>query len=355
MYNLEDIKEIVGRTRRFYESSRKGQALIQIKDIRSIKRPYIKPLNKWDFPSDLYSYLDCCIDRLVHYWDQRKDIKDDLIPALHPWFGIAEHSAFVGGEVTFTEDTSYHQPLISGWEDLEKIEIDENNQWLGMVVNGLAYLQDRSKGRYFVKLRGSHGPMDLANALRGNQLFLDFYEYPDMVHRLMDFCVRADKWYIEKQREVVGQVEGGVITGFDVWLPGNSIGQLSEDASTMCSSQFYRAFGLPYTERLLSVYQHAFVHTHSLGKHNIPNIASIQKVDVIEISSDPNACRAIEIYKELSEHLEDKIVVVELTYPEIIDNLEFLKDKKTIIWYVAEDIDDAERVVKFVRRELPVM
>ncbi len=273
---------------------------------------------------------------------------------MHPWFGIAEHSAFVGGEVTFTSETSYHHPIIHQWRDMESLELREDNPWLRMVLAGQAYLMDKSEGRYYVKLRGADGPMDIANALRGNELFVDFYECPDKVHELMDFCTKAVQWTLDRQKNVVGKLEGGVITGFDIWLPGNSVGQLSEDASTMCSPEMYREFGLPYTQRLADLYDHVFIHTHALGKHNIPVIAEIHKVDVIEISSDPNTPRAIEIYKELAEYFEDKIVVVQLTYEEILKNLDFLKSRKTIIWYSARDIDDAQRAIELVRRELPI-
>jgi len=354
MMRMEIISEIIGRTKAFYQSKSNGKALIQVKNIQSIQDQKLKPMNEWNFPDDLYDYLDDKIEKFVTYLERRKDVWDDLIPAIYPWFGIAEHSAFIGGEVIFTRETSYHRPVIHQWDDIEKLELREDNLWLRMVLDGLAYLRDRSNGRYFVKLRGADGPMDVANALRGNELFTDFYDYPDEVHKLMDFCTKAVQWTLDRQKKIVGELEGGVITGFDIWLPGNSIGQLSEDASTMCSPEIYRKFGLPYTKRLVNLYDHAFVHTHALGKHNIPVIAEIDKFAVIEISSDPNTPRAIEVYKELSECLKGKIIVVQLTYDEIIDNLDFLKDRKTIIWYTAEDIDDARRTIELVRRELPV-
>jgi hypothetical protein len=79
---------------------------------------------------------------------------------------------------------------------------------------------------------------------------------------------------------------------------------------------------------LVNAYDHAFMHTHALGKHNIPVIAEMDKVDVIEISSDPNTPRAIEIYRELGECLEDKIVVVQLTHDEIIRQPGFSEGEK---------------------------
>ncbi len=202
-----------------------------------------------------------------------------------------------------------------------------------------------------IKLRGADGPMDIANALRGNELFTDFYDHPDEVHQLMNFCTKAAKWTLEKQKEVAGMVEGGIISGFDVWLPGNSIGHISEDASALCSPSVYQEFGKSYTIELCKNYDQVFIHTHALGKHNIGEIASIPHMDYIEISSAPNCPRAIEIYAELKENLQDKTIILDLTREELENNLELLREGKTIIWYKAESLQDARETVEWVRRE----
>lgn len=348
----KDIESLMERTRTFYKEKEGRGALIQVKDIASIVRPNIKALNQWRFPEDLYEYLDANIERLKSYWGRRQGIEDDLIPSIYPWFGIAEHSAYVGGDVDFSADTSWHYPIIQTWDDLDDLQLVENNTWFSMVIDGLRYLKEKSDGEYAVKLRGGYSPLDLANALRGNDIFVDFYEDPDQVHRLLEFCSRAVKWSMDNQKEAVGDFYSGVITGMDVWLPGNSIGHFSEDTSTMCSPAIYREFGKSYTMELLKDYDLAFMHTHGLGIQNIPEIASIPEIDVIEISNDPNCPRAIEIYKELAGELEGKVVVVDITLDEIKGNLDFLRENRTIIWYSAEDVEDAKEAVALVRKEL---
>jgi uroporphyrinogen-III decarboxylase len=190
--------------------------------------------------------------------------------------------------------------------------------------------------------------------LRGNDIFIDFFDNPEQTHKLLDFCTDAIKWSMDNQKKVIGSFFDGVITGMDVWLPGNSMGRLSEDTSSLCSPDNYREYGMPYTARLLENYRHTFMHTHASGIHNISNIASIDGIDVIEISNDPKSPRAIEIYKKLENVLNGKIVVVSITPDEIKENLEFLKKNRTIIWYYAKDMKDAKEAVSLVRYELPV-
>lgn len=346
-----DMEDVLYRTKRFCDSNKKGIALIQVREIRSLQQPRIKGLNSWDFPNDLEEYLDAEAERALCYWKKRKDLKDDLLPSIAPWFGIAEHSAFVGGKVDFSTETSWHHPIITDWNDLESLVLREDNAWLKMVVGGIEYLRDKWGDELMIRLRGASGPMDIANALRGNDLFTDFYDYPEEVHKLMEFCTEAARWTLTRQKAAAGTIGGGVITGFEVWLPGNSIGHLSEDASALCSPAIYQEFGKPYTTKLCKDFDHAFVHTHALGKHSIGDIAAVPNMDYIELSSDPNCPRAIEIYKSLKDKLEGKTMIIDLTREEIENNIDVLKDGKTIIWYKAESLEDAEDTVKLVRRE----
>lgn len=354
MFLRNDIDDVMDRTKRFFEN-KEGGALILVRDIKSIKPPSVISLNKWSFPEDLYRFLDANIESFTYHWSQRQNICDDMIPSISPAFGIAEHSAFVGGTVDFTDRTSWHHPVIKNWDDMDSLELREDNTWIRMVIDGLKYLKERSQGQYAIKLRGGYGPMDLANALRGNELFTDFFDYPQEVHRLLDFCVEAVNWSLSRQHEAVGQFYGGVVTGFNVWMPGFSTGHLSEDAAALCSPAIYRKFGMPYTEKMVEKYDHVFMHVHALGKHSFSDIADIGKIDVFDICDDPNCAKAIEIYRQIGDGcMSGRIVGVSLTAEDLEENLEFLKQRKTIIWYDAKNIEDAVDAVGLVRKELGV-
>lgn len=348
------INEVMERTKKFCSSKKKGMALIHINAVESIKTPGVRPLNQWKFPEDLEPYLDACVENFVYYWTHRISIDDDLIPSMYPSFGIAEHSAFIGGEVSFSSHTSWHHPIIQTWSDMDKLELREDNSWLRMVIDGMEYLKKISEDRYALKLRGAEAPMDIANALRGNDLFTDFYDEPENVHKLMEFCTEAAEWMLSHQKAVVGEFYGGTLTGGDVWLPGNSIGHLSEDAAALCAPNIYDTFGVPYTSRLCSRYDNTYMHTHALGEHTLPSICSIPGINFIEITNDPNCSRAIEVLKRNIGILQDKIIHIELTKEEIHSNMETLKQLKTIIKYKAADLDDAAGIIATIRSELRV-
>jgi len=330
-----------------FAAAEKG-LLIQIKSIKELSS---KPrrLDSFGLPENMTGYLDYRIDSFIKYWEQRKDIDDDMIPALSPWYGIAEHTAFIGGEAEFGDETSWHHPFIKDWSDRSKARLDDNNTWLRLVLDGLEYISEKAEGRFAVKLRGGEGAMDIANVARGNEMFYDFFEYPDELNEFLDFCAGAARYTLTKQMEIAGKYMDGVITGFDIWLPGNSTGHLSEDASVMISPEQFREFGLVHTNKITAGFDHVFMHTHSAGKHNIPEIAKIDNVDYLEISNDPNAPRSMDVYKELEEELEGKTIIVSVDMEEIQTNMDFLADKKTIIWYNAETVDEANKAVELAR------
>jgi len=349
----DDLDEVVHRTKTFHRSSRMGTALIEVCSIGDCERRIpAQDLTRWSFPSGMKDYLDALYRRQEAVWRLRRTLHDDRIPSVAPWYGIAEHSAYVGGEVSFTPNTSYHHPFLKDWDDLPKLRLDADNPWRRMLDDGFAFLSDLAAGECAVSMRGSYSPLEVANAIRGNDLFTDFYEFPGEVLGLMEFSCRAVAWNIECQKRAVGPYEGGVLSGFKSWIPGDSFGQISEDTTVLTGPVLYGEFGLPYTKRAVAGQERLFVHTHGVGEASLESILRMGNVYMLEISSDPNSDRGIEVFKRLDP--DPGIVgVLALTLREIEENLGFLKTRKTVIWYDAADLEEAARAVALVRRELP--
>jgi len=348
-----DIDQVMERTTAFTTSGKIGDALIKI-NLEQNAYP-VKGLDTWQFPNQMQDFLDEQIKALEFSWKDRKTINDDSIPALYPRYGIAEHSAFVGGEVDFSEDTSWHHQILHNYKDAEKLELRDDNVWLRLVIDGLSYLREKGEGVFAVKQRGAMSPMDLTNALRGNDLFMDFYDYPEELHKLLSFCTEACEWYISRQKGVIGEFYGGSISGTDLWMPGNAIGHLSEDASVMCSPAIYQEFGKPYTEKLVEKYDSAFMHLHTAGVQAFAEILTIEKLQYFELAPDPNQPRGIDLYKDHIDLFGNKIMKLFVTFDEIRDNIEFLKRAKTVLLCDAGSIEEAVAVTEYVRNELPIL
>jgi hypothetical protein len=351
----DHFASVLARVQRFNAGGHGGAALINI-DLHGSGFPLSPrtPFPRWRFPQDLRAYLDEQIAFLLETWANKRGLDDDAVPSLYPRFGIAEHSAFVGGEVEFSADTSYAHPCIHDWSDLERLELRDDHPWLRLITDGLRYLVDRSAGRFAVMQRGAMAPLDLANALRGNDLFTDFYDAPEEVHRLLDFCTRACAFYIEAQRRALPAADGDVLCGCYVWMPGRSFGHLSEDASVLCSPTQYREFGRPYTTRVVAPFAHAFMHLHTAGARAFPDILSIPRIDFIELANDPNTPRGIEVLRSHRALLAGKVVKLFVTLDEIRRHLDLLREVRTVLFCTVADAAEGRTAIDLVRRELPV-
>lgn len=345
--NLDDI---LARNKQISSEQTKTGTLVQFPSIEEIELPVVKPLEEWVFPKECKLYMDACMDRYEVFWEKRKNLDDDLIPSLRPFYGIAEHSAFVGGKVVFGGDTSYHEHPLTDWSMLENLRCMEENENFSMLMESMEYLKEKGQQKgFFAALRGADGPMDMANAIRGNELFTDFYDEEENVHKLGDFCAKAAQWTYDHQLERVDIVNDGVMSGFGVWLPGHSVGHFSEDWSGMCSARFYEEFGVLHTQKMLEKYDCGLVHVHAMGRHVIPLIASIDKIKYVEISEDPNQISPIEVYRYYEEELKDKIVMIVLTSEEIKNNLDLISRNKNILLPKAKTIEEAKEILHVIR------
>ncbi|MGI5893662.1 MAG: uroporphyrinogen decarboxylase family protein [Candidatus Merdivicinus sp.] len=356
-YYRENLEEIVENYRLLHDRDSKG-ALIQILDIAEVQDrvavPEVKPLNQWNFDTQLKEFLDACLLQQETIWSNRMDVADDLIPSMYPRFGIAEHSAYLGGEVQVEKTTSYHIPIVRSWKDVDRLHTDPHNKWFRYVMDGIAYIQEKGQGKIAARLRGGCSPTDLANFVRGNDLFTDFYDEPEEVHRLLEKCTEMEGWFMKQQVDLYNGFCGGIIDGNGVWAPEGSFGHLSEDWSYMCSPSMYEIFGKPYTKKLIEPYQNALMHLHGGGAHVIPGVASIDKITYIQIVQDPSQPAPVDIYKKYEKELADKVIILAATGQEIEDNLDFLEGKRVIFQTQASTFEEAKRLVDLVHQSLPV-
>ena len=220
--------------------------------------------------------------------------------------------------------------------------------WLKMVCGGIKYLKDKYGDIVPARMRGCHGISDLANSVRGAGLCYDIYDSPDELCALLDFCVKAIDFTFDRQRAAATRINDGIVNGFGVWMPGNSIGHISEDFSCMISNDSYEEFFLPRLRALTEGHEMTMLHVHSLGKRLIPMFASLKKLKIMEISSDPGNPRAVDVYREYKRILNDAgmCVVVAPTRDELFGMEDLLSDGKTIIWYYAKDENDARDAIE---------
>ena len=99
------VSEIIAKTQAFYDTKAKGCALSKVKNIATLPEAGVD-LTKYSFPKDTCHFLDIRAQEYIAQLEKRAGLQDDSVPALSPWYGIAEQTAFLGGEVHYEPRTS---------------------------------------------------------------------------------------------------------------------------------------------------------------------------------------------------------------------------------------------------------
>ena len=350
-----DLSNAIRRTKELTLNEDRKGILVRCIGFGPVESPKVPPLENCVFPRDTRSYMDAVISRHMRWFEAHEALDDDYIPALKPFLGIAEHSCFMGGEVRYGGNTSYQEPVlddIAGWRTLT---LDENRPHYRLLMDCMAYLKEKSREYgYYVSLRGFDGLMDIANAIRGNDILYDLYDEEEETKAFIDFCADACLWTSQNQRRYADVVEGGYLSGQSLWMPGNAIGHLSEDLSSMCSPKTYEEFGLPYTKKALDHFDYASLHVHSLGRSCIPLFRKLEKFRIFQLTDDPNQPSGMDVYKEYAPYFEDVLVNVDLDARTLRDNLDFLSRHRAIVNLNAKSIREAQETIDLIRSRSPL-
>ena len=187
MENLSNkISNKIERYKKFFKNKSSGQILGIISpytfnldnlDYSKCKYEQIeqKPLDEWDFEEEAEAYIDSRVKGLRCFLEYTEELDSDFIPTVWGYTGIGPHSAyFSGADVKFSKDTSWVDPVIKDWEDMDKLSLSQNNKWFKIIMRMVKRTVELCEGDYIPGLHSHFGPSDMANALRGNKLFYVF-------------------------------------------------------------------------------------------------------------------------------------------------------------------------------------
>ena len=351
-----DIDLLIARHEKLF-NSQKG-ALVYIRKVLENEVSEEPHVGDYNLPEGWKKFIEDSFKWYVDNFKARGILDDDLIPSVRPRLGIQEHSSFISGNnecnVDFVGETSFHHQMVFEKEDLYSLHLSNENKYFKLFKDCYEYMTLLCKDVCPLSLRGVNLSLDIANSIRGNDLLYDFYDDPEWLERLLEFSNNAALWYSDFQHKVVPKVGNGYITGFGVWVQGYASGHMAEDGTVLIGPDLYEEFCLKYTDKYLENYESALMHVHSIAHSSLPLMIRNPKIKVVEISSDPNSYRAIEVFKMYENELKDKIVNLYLTKEELIENISFLKNKRLILDFNCNTELEAREIIDFVRKELPI-
>jgi len=93
------------------------------------------------------------------------------------------------------------------------------------------------------------GPLDTAELLRGSEIYLDFYQRPEMIARLLDILASAQIALARRLRRITEETDLGLSRQHATIIPGQIL--IREDSAINISAAMYREHVAPHTARVL--------------------------------------------------------------------------------------------------------
>ena len=157
-----------------------------------------------------------------------------------------------GLEETVTEDKMPWLKEHLTKEEILNFSLPEDISNSGLMPRAIGYInyyKDILPPDIHIYLPDTQGPLDIAHLIRGNQIFTDFYDDPEFVHRLMQLSTEAYiKVSLLMKRTIGEKCNSGYHGG--LYMAGGGV-RMCEDTTTLLSPEIVKEFVSPYISKAL--------------------------------------------------------------------------------------------------------
>lgn len=207
----------------------------------------------------------------------------ETFPVYWPNLGPEVYAAFYGSELIYGEVTAWSIPLLEDEGEIDRIQLDMENEYFQALEAMTELALQRCSGRYLVGYTDLHPGLDCVAAWRDpQQLCLDMIDRPELVERLAEKAI-ADFEAIYDHFDAMLKAHGQLSVS---WMGIPSRGRMhipSCDFSALISPAFFRRFGLPVLQREVLTMTHNIFHVDGQGvARHIDAILSVPQVHALQ-------------------------------------------------------------------------
>lgn len=241
---------------------------------------------------------------------EHQELNDDLLFTITPWWGIPWAEAIMGCPIWVRGGTIWAESYLETWDGIDELGEPENNAWVSTLLEALRLLVDSAAGRYAVGPAVLRGPADTAAALRGTERFyLDLYDNPKKVERLLRRCTEVILRVSQLQMEIIPPFYGGASNYMGVWAPGRNV-VISDDLAAFMSPAFYRTFLEVHHRRLTEAFPWTLIHLHATGLGFLDHLLAMPGLDGVQIVIEPSGPSVSQLIPTLRKVQARKRVVL---------------------------------------------
>lgn len=281
-----------------------------------------------------------------NFYDQIKEIDDDFVPYLMPWYGTAVVASAFGCQVDFPpkQDPAVnprHYPVRTP-EDVRKLSIPDPDRD-GLLPKVLEFLRYMKQHSFLpVGITDFQGPLTTANQLMGydNLIYL-MQDDPIAMHELMDKITEALILWAKRQKQIIGEPRDECIADQQVYTGKHAGVWFSDDDVMLMSTKTYKEFVVPYNARILKTFgggclhycgnathqAENFLHTEGLlaiNNYTLYDIPAFHKLKsqlegrIVRFACDFTPVQYAEYFPELLEGMSHQGLVVDSQYSPVV-------------------------------------
>lgn len=244
------------------------------------------------------------------YYDQVRDIDDDFVPYLMPWFGTPVVASAFGCRVDFPakQDPAVNPRYcpVKTPEDIGALSIPDPERD-GLMPKVLEFLRYMKQNSFLpVGITDFQGPFTTANQLMGyDKLIYLMHDAPSATHELMDKITEALILWVKRQKQVIGEAMNECVSDQQVYIGKHAGVWFSDDDAVLVSSKIYKEFIVPYNSRILKAFGGGCVHYCGNATHQAENFLQTEGLLAINNYTLHN----LHAFRELKSRLEGRVVL----------------------------------------------
>jgi hypothetical protein len=249
-----------------------------------------------------------------------EDLDDDTVPNIEVYFSIGSIvSMMCGSEVTFQSGTGWSHPNLKP-EEID-LTFNPDNPWVQFHLMVSQDLINKWEGDFTLIPNFFRSPLDAANGLLGDKIFLMMYDDPETVLTIAmgcaDWSVKLNEYLVSNLKWPKGLYRGA----WGLALPDNAV-FVNGDPVDLISEELQQKFDRLSSEKLFTNTGGGFFHHHALGIRQAVGLSRTKGMLVQNIYTDPNV--EIPIYAMIKdEKTREDVIEASLRTP-IHVNADFL-------------------------------
>jgi len=291
----ERFQTRVARTRKFLREKKPGTVLWLRNQALGVgfEDHWVSRLMKQDVselldPKVIADWNDVFLKQLRARYANLYAMDDDSVPAPEVYFAIGSVTSMMSGvPAHFSGNTGWCEPEIDDWDVLESFTFDPDNVWTRFYVAVIQDMIGRWEGDFCLMPYIHSSPLDAANGLRGNDLFMDCYDDPE---RVLNLAMRCADWSIACEQYIKETVCWPKELPRGAWnmaLPDDCV-FVNGDPVDLINAEHQAMFDRPSAGKLFTQTGGGFFHHHALGLRQVANVAETKGLVVQNVYTDPN-------------------------------------------------------------------